>query len=128
MPDGGETLRAFSARVEAIVIDLAGRHSGETLLIVTHGGALDIAHRLATGQGLEVKREFSLLNAAINWIERRDGRWALLSWGETAHLKRARDEAFDGLRWQIADFPVQARLRFDIMSSASVSTGRMMSR
>ncbi len=96
LPGGGESLRAFSARVEAAFTRLAESHRGETLLVVTHGGVLDIARRIATGQSLEAKRDFPLLNGALNWIERRNGRWALLSWGETGHLDRARDEVFDG--------------------------------
>ncbi|MGO9672670.1 MAG: histidine phosphatase family protein [Methylocella sp.] len=96
LPGGGESLGAFSARVAAAFAGLADKHRGEMLLVVTHGGVLDIAHRLASGQSLMAKRDFPLLNAALNWIERRDGRWVLLSWGETDHLARARDEVFDG--------------------------------
>jgi 2,3-bisphosphoglycerate-dependent phosphoglycerate mutase len=96
LPGAGKSLRAFSARVEAALARLAESHRGETLLVATHGGVLDIARRLATVQSLQAKRDFPLLNDALNWIERRDGRWALLSWGETGHLLRARDEVFDG--------------------------------
>ncbi len=95
MPDDGESLRAFSARIEASLGDLAGKHRGQTLLVVTHGGVLDMARRLATGRSLQEKRDFPLRNAALNWIEHCHGRWGLLSWGETAHLERARDEVFD---------------------------------
>jgi probable phosphoglycerate mutase len=95
-PGGGESLSAFSARVETALASLAEKHRGETLLVVTHGGALDIAHRLATGQSLAAKRDFPLLNGALNWIERRDGQWVLLSWAEIDHLDRARDEVFGG--------------------------------
>lgn len=93
LPGGGESLRAFSARVETALARLAEKHRGETLLV--DGGALDIAHRLATGQGLDRRRDFPLLNGALNWIDRRDGRWVLLSWAETDQLDRARDEDFD---------------------------------
>jgi probable phosphoglycerate mutase len=95
-PDEGESLSAFSARVEAAFASLAEKHRGETLLVVTHGGVLDIAHRLTTGRSLELRRDFPLLNAALNWIEHRDGRWVLLKWGEADHLVRARDEIFEG--------------------------------
>ncbi len=95
LPGGGESLRAFAARIAAALAALAESRPGGALLIITHGGVLDVAHRLATGQGLQEKRNFSLLNAALNWIERRDGHWALLSWGETAHLEGAWDEIFD---------------------------------
>lgn len=95
LPGGGESLRAFSARIEAAFAGLAESHPGDALLVVTHGGVLDVVHRLAAGRSLEEKRNFPLLNAALNWIERRDGRWALLSWGEATHLADARDEVFD---------------------------------
>jgi 2,3-bisphosphoglycerate-dependent phosphoglycerate mutase len=95
LPGGGESLRAFSARIEAALADLADSRRGGALLVVTHGGVLDVVHRLAAGSGLQEKRNFPLLNAALNWIERRDGRWALLSWGEATHLAGAQDEVFD---------------------------------
>jgi probable phosphoglycerate mutase len=91
-----ESLNAFSARVDAALAVLAGKHQDETLLIVTHGGVLDIVHRLATGQKLQAPRNFTLYNAALNWIERRDGNWVLLSWAETDHLPGVRDEVSDG--------------------------------
>ncbi|VFU09661.1 histidine phosphatase family protein [Methylocella tundrae] len=96
-PPGGESLHDFSARIEAAFTSAADQRRGETVLVVTHGGVLDVLRRLATGQGLQAKRDFPLLNAALNWIERRDGRWLLLSWGETAHLEAARDEVFDAM-------------------------------
>src|SRR5271166_5661038 len=95
LPGGGESLRAFSARIEAALADLADSRPGGALLVVTHGGVLDVVHRLAAGRSLQEKRNFPLLNAALNWIERRDGRWALLSWGEATHLAGAQDEVFD---------------------------------
>jgi 2,3-bisphosphoglycerate-dependent phosphoglycerate mutase len=93
---GAESLIAFAARVEAALADLAERHRDGTLLIVTHGGVLDIVHRLTTGQKLQAARNFTLYNAALNWIERRNGHWVLLSWAETDHLPGARDEVSDG--------------------------------
>lgn len=95
-PGEAESLRVFSGRVEAALGDLAERHRDGTLLVVTHGGVLDIVHRLATGQPLQTPRNFTLFNAALNWIERRDGAWVLLSWADTDHLPGARDEVSDG--------------------------------
>jgi probable phosphoglycerate mutase len=90
LPGGGESLPDFAARVEAVLNGMADKHEGEMLLVVTHGGALDVAHRLAAGQSLHAKRDFLLPNAALNWIERRNGQWELLSWAERSHLKTAR--------------------------------------
>jgi broad specificity phosphatase PhoE len=38
--DGGETARAVAIRVSAALVDLADRHEGEEIAVVSHGGAL----------------------------------------------------------------------------------------
>ncbi|MCV2219251.1 histidine phosphatase family protein [Thauera sp. Sel9] len=91
-PQHGESLIAFSSRVDAVLGDIADRHTGQTVLVVTHGGVLDIARRLASGTPLETARDFPIPNAALNWIERTDGRWRLLAWADEGHLGSALDE------------------------------------
>ncbi|MEO8037683.1 MAG: histidine phosphatase family protein [Betaproteobacteria bacterium] len=83
---GGETLRQFSARCVACVSELAADHPGATLLIVTHGGALDVLFRHATGLPLEAPRTFTLLNASLNTFEIQAARWTVLHWGDIDHL------------------------------------------
>lgn len=95
-PGDAESLRGFSTRVASALDDLADRRRGATLLVVTHGGVLDIVHRMTTGAALETKRNFTLYNTALNWVERRDGQWTLLGWADTEHLPGARDEISDG--------------------------------
>lgn len=90
-PDGGESLQAFSARVRTALDAIVLRHAGACVLVVTHGGVLDVVHRLATGKSLTAPRDFTIPNAALNWV-RHEGAWALESWGDAAHLARARDE------------------------------------
>lgn len=91
-PGGGESLTAFAGRVEHILADLAASHRGEQVLIVTHGGVLDIVHRLAAGKALDAPRDFAIPNAALNWIEYDGTRWHLVSWADKRHLAAARDE------------------------------------
>ena len=67
-------------------------HAGQTLLLVAHGGVLDIAYRIAVGRELTTPRDFPIPNAALNWLEYRAGSWRLVAWGEKAHLDRALDE------------------------------------
>ncbi|PNG26162.1 histidine phosphatase family protein [Methylocella silvestris] len=95
LPGDGESLCAFSRRVGGALNHLADELGGNTILIVAHGGVLDMARRLASGQDLRQKRDFTLLNAALNWIERRDGQWAVQSWGDVAHLDGSLDEILD---------------------------------
>lgn len=90
-PGGGESLRAFHARVESVMRDLARRHAGHTVVAVTHGGVLDCVFRVATGLALEAPRGHELLNASLNRIAW-DGRaFSLLAWGDVAHLGGTND-------------------------------------
>ena len=89
--------RAFDLAERAIgagddAVQVAARHAGETVVVVTHGGVLDIAHRLATGKPLEGARDFAIPNAALNWIEHTAGSWRLLAWADESHLTDALDE------------------------------------
>jgi probable phosphoglycerate mutase len=90
--DGGESLTLFAARVAAVLGDLAAAHAGGTLLIVAHGGVLDIVFRMATGRDLTGPRDFPIPNAGLNWIEHDGSGWRLVAWGEMAHLEAALDE------------------------------------
>lgn len=91
-PECGESLGTFAARVRAALNEIAARHAGDTVLVVTHGGVLDIAHRLATGKPLDSARDFAIPNAALNWIEHEAGHWRLLAWADERHLQAALDE------------------------------------
>ncbi len=90
--ESGESLIEFSARVMAGLDRLATRHAGRSVLAFTHGGVLDAVHRAATGRALEAARDFPLPNAALNWLEHRNGAWQVVSWAECGHLQRALDE------------------------------------
>ncbi len=92
----GESLQQLAARVENALRRIAGDHPGQTVLVVTHGGVLDIAYRLATGRTLDTARDFVIPNAAYNWIDWQTdgshGRFVLRAWGELLHLDEALDE------------------------------------
>lgn len=91
-PGGGESLTEFAGRIENVLADLATHHQGEQVLIVTHGGVLDIVHRLASGKSLDARRDFAIPNAALNWIEYDGSRWQVVSWADKRHLEATRDE------------------------------------
>jgi probable phosphoglycerate mutase len=91
-PGGGESLAQFAGRISAVLADTASKHHGEQVLIVTHGGVLDIVHRLASGKALDAPRDFTIPNAALNWIEFDGSHWKLVSWADLRHLESARDE------------------------------------
>lgn len=89
---GGESLLHFAQRIGNSVETIARAHPGEQILVVTHGGALDVLHRLATGRALSAPRNFDIPNAALNWLEFSKGAWKLLAWAEQGHLAAALDE------------------------------------
>ena len=88
----GESLIVFAARVMAGLEVLAARHAGHSVLAFTHGGVLDVVHRAATGRALDAPRDFALPTAALNWVERDNAGWRLVSWADCRHLQRALDE------------------------------------
>jgi probable phosphoglycerate mutase len=78
--DGGESLREFHARVSGALNAIAGTCTGQRVLVVAHGGVLDIAYRLATRRDLQSSRDFTISNAAVSWIAHAADGWHLLSW------------------------------------------------
>ena len=88
----GESLIVFAARVMAGLEVLAARHVGQNVLAFTHGGVLDVVYRAAMGRALDERRDFSLPNAAFNWLEYGNAGWRLISWADCGHLNRALDE------------------------------------
>ena len=92
LSEGGESLIEFAERVRSTLEAIAGRHRGGSVLIVTHGGVLDIVHRLATGMHLQAPRDFGIPNAALNWIAWDGTAWSLIRWAEQRHLDQSLDE------------------------------------
>lgn len=74
---GAEPYPTLVARVSEALSDWAGRHPGETLLLVAHGGVLDAAHRWVQGIAPETPREHALPNTVLQWYAVVDGRWRL---------------------------------------------------
>ena len=88
----GESLRDFSARSIAVISGIAQRHTGESVLIVTHGGVLDKLYRFVTGLPLSAERNFGIPNAGLNRIEVTVSRWQIRAWADVAHLESALDD------------------------------------
>ena len=89
----GESLTAFSARIVSVVEAMVADHRGQSLLLVSHGGVLDVCYRRATGHELSAPRNFGIPNAALNWFEVGPDGWRLLAWADRGHLERSLDES-----------------------------------
>mgnify|MGYP000213882111 CR=1 FL=1 len=82
-------------RIARTVNELAARHPGEQVVMVAHGGVLDVLYRLATGQDIQAPRTWALDNAAINRLMWTPESLTLIGWADTQHLNRAAmDEGF----------------------------------
>lgn len=86
IPAGGESLQQLSDRVSSGLRRLAINHRGEMVVVVTHGGVLDIVNRLVRGNPLRKPRDFLIPNAGISWVSIHNDCWNLETWGETRHL------------------------------------------
>jgi probable phosphoglycerate mutase len=85
--EGGETLRIFFQRVADFLSSVCERHTGQRVLLVTHGGVLDAAYRLAANMTLSEPRRFPILNASINVLTYQSPTWRVGRWGDVDHLQ-----------------------------------------
>ncbi len=84
---GGESVRAFSARVLSTVFELARKHQGERLLVVAHGGVLDMLYRHAKGFPLDGPRICAIPNTGVNRLSIDEETIRIQVWGDDAHLR-----------------------------------------
>ncbi|RCW67575.1 histidine phosphatase family protein [Pseudorhodoferax soli] len=88
-PAGGESLLRFRERIVGTLNRLAARHPGGQIVLVGHGGVMDVLYRAATGQELQAPRTWALGNAAINRLLWTPETLTLVGWADTAHLDGA---------------------------------------
>ena len=97
-PEGGESLTALRERIAATTHRLAAQHMGGLVLLVAHGGVLDVLYRLATGQALQAPRTWLLTNAAINRLLWTPQGLSLVGWADAQHLESNNDSDGDTSR------------------------------
>jgi len=94
-PQGGESLTQLRQRIVQTTFALAQRHPGEQIVLVAHGGVMDVLYRAATGQDIQAARSWNLGNATINRLLWTPQGLTLVGWGDSRHLdhKEALDES-----------------------------------
>ncbi|MET3476947.1 histidine phosphatase family protein [Variovorax atrisoli] len=89
MPEG-ETAREFHARIIAALGSIAAAHRGQHLIVVTHGGVLDMVWRTARGLSLSGPRRSEIPNAGFNRIRiadpSRPDDIEIVEWADARHL------------------------------------------
>jgi len=83
---GGESIQTFADRIHGAVRQLAEAHRGQRVLLVAHGGVLDMIYRLASGQPLQGQRMIVVPNASLNWLSYNGTQWQVDLWADTRHL------------------------------------------
>ena len=92
-PTGGETLVQLRERIAATTHRLAAQHTEQLIVLVAHGGVLDMLYRLATGLDLQAPRTWLVTNASINRLLWTPQGLTLVGWADTQHLDTgSRDE------------------------------------
>jgi probable phosphoglycerate mutase len=80
-----ESLRIFAARVQGVLDDLIARYAGRTLVMVTHGGVLDVVYRIGQGMPIEAPRKVEIPNASLNRLRHDGQRLTVVHWGDVSH-------------------------------------------
>jgi probable phosphoglycerate mutase len=92
-PGRAEPLDGMVARIEACLRTLVAQYVDQSMVLVTHGGVLDVLYRRAMGRALTGPRDAPIPNAGLNWLDltlRGDQLcWTMVAWGETSHLNDA---------------------------------------
>ncbi len=83
---GGESIAQFAQRIHQALEKIRQQHLGKTILLVSHGGALDMMYRLASKQALDAEKVVSVPNASLNWISHNGNAWTVDRWADTSHL------------------------------------------
>lgn len=89
-PGAAEPLLAMVSRIENYLMDLVKTHGGDRVILVTHGGVLDVLYRRAMGRELTGPRDAPIPNAGMNWLDLDINQghlhWTMVAWGQTEHL------------------------------------------
>lgn len=83
---GGEGAVPFEARVNSELDSILGRHEHGNVLVVTHGGVIQVALHRVIGRPNHGLFPFRIENASISSIEKRNGRFVIAGVNDTGHL------------------------------------------
>ena len=83
---GGEGAVAFEARVNAELDSILASHAHGNVLVVTHGGVIQVALHHVIGRPNQGLFPFRIENASISSIEKRNGRFVISGVNDTGHL------------------------------------------
>jgi broad specificity phosphatase PhoE len=83
---GGESARQRLERSVRIMMGLAERHIGESVVVVTHGGFLMGFFEFVLGMKPGNGWRFMRCNGGYSVFQYLQGKWCLETWNDTSHL------------------------------------------
>jgi len=87
---GGESPLQFHSRIIEALRGIVAQHAGQTVLVVTHGGVLDMVWRTANGLSLSGPRQSEIPNAGFNRVRIADPAEPfaieIVDWADARHL------------------------------------------
>jgi broad specificity phosphatase PhoE len=86
---GGEGAARFEARVVATLDEIFDRHPHGEVLVVTHGGVIQVALHRVIGRPSKGLFPFKIQNASISLVEARYGRTIIGGANDVGHLEPA---------------------------------------
>jgi probable phosphoglycerate mutase len=84
---GGEGSALFEARVAAAIDEMFERHEHGDVLVVTHGGVIQVALQRIVGGRSQGLFPFKIQNTSISVLEKRNGRVMIAGVNDIAHLE-----------------------------------------
>jgi broad specificity phosphatase PhoE len=89
---GGEGSTRFEARVDAALDSIFERHPAGDVLVVTHGGVIQVALHRVIGRPARGIFAFRIQNTSVSVIEKRNGRLVVGGVNDIGHLEVAPGE------------------------------------
>ncbi|OVA18523.1 Histidine phosphatase superfamily [Macleaya cordata] len=79
---GGESFNQLCERSVAALEEIASKHKGERVVVVTHGGVLRAVSMAVTGEASAGK----IMNASINALHLKEKKWVFKALNDVSHL------------------------------------------
>lgn len=86
VPPGGESAVQTRHRAWAALNDLADKHPGQQIAVISHGAVIGGVIRHILGMPYEWRRGFKIFNAGINVLAKSSDHWSVETLGDICHL------------------------------------------
>jgi probable phosphoglycerate mutase len=83
---GEEPMEQFAARVRACVEDIVAKHSGQNVVVVSHGGTIHVLLALYLGMDIHRPSSFHFGNASLTKVSFEGRRFRVYALNDTHHL------------------------------------------